>query len=84
MKRNTSSTLNEVNRLLHDFVNMDSDELYRIYGITINDDKTIYDESLCKTFQNATEWANTTVEEYDSEYDNFHKISNNKTWDDSY
>ena len=62
---------NEVQHMIHDVKTMSSLELLSTYNIEIWEDGKIYDRTESTTYTSATEWANSTVEGDDLDYDQY-------------
>ena len=62
MSRNNASVSQDVTHLIKDATNLDAEELLRVHGITIEDDRTVFDTVTRVTYQTIAEWANETVE----------------------
>jgi hypothetical protein len=70
--RNHKQIAHEIDHLINETRILSTERLYALYGITINQDLTVLDESYpTKKFANVGEWATFTVEQdyADEEYD---------------
>lgn len=72
---------NDAIRLLHDVEAMSPEDRETIYGITIEDDGTIWDSLEGKSFDSLYGWAAYTAEQEEVE-DSFHKFGGKHWYDD--
>ena len=52
-------------QILNDIRRLDNEEVLRLHGIRINDDKSVYDEAYDQTFQNIETWIATNEDDVD-------------------
>lgn len=71
----------EAIRLMHDVESMTPDEQESIYGITIDEDGSVWDSLEGKSFDNLYSWAEFTAEQEEAD-DSFHKIGGKHWYDD--
>ena len=69
MGRHHNAHGNEVQHMILDVKNMSSLQLLETYNIEIWEDGKIYDRTEDQTYTSATEWANSTIEGDDLEFD---------------
>jgi hypothetical protein len=82
MNKHFASTKSKV---LNDIIRMNKDQLIDLYGISLEDDGTVYDPTEMKTFSNLREWANYIAElEEEDNYGSFQKRQSKYTFDDEY
>lgn len=74
------SRLNAI-RLMHDVEELSTEELDSTYGITINDDGSVWDSLEGKEFSSLFLWAEFTANQEEAD-DSFHKIGSNRWYDD--
>jgi len=68
--------------IIHDCKHYPREEIERMYGIQIGDDKTVFDPIRNKTFKDVTDWAAAEMEE-DDDYEvkeKFSKYSDDIDW----
>lgn len=72
----------DVTRIANEVLAMDEDEMYDVYGIVLNEDGSVYDETEDVTFDTLTEWAVFVVEGEQTSYGNVEKIGRRRRFDD--
>jgi len=78
MSRHHGSIANEINHTIHAVLNMSPDEVERLYGIEISEDK-VFDPTYNMSFNDLSEWATFCVTH--DHTDQYEHISQN---DDEY
>ena len=72
-------------KVLNDIVRMSKDQLIDLYGISFEENGSIYDPTEMKTFSSLREWANYIAEiEEEENYGSFQKRQNKHGFDDEY
>lgn len=68
-------------RLLHDAEAMSPDELEDTYGVTVDEDGTVWDSLEGREFNSLYSWAEFTAEQEEAD-DSFHKFGGKQWYDD--
>lgn len=63
MARHHVSNTGEINRMINDAKTLRAVDLRTLYGIVIDEDGRVFDETYQREFANIAEWANFSVEQ---------------------
>lgn len=76
MSRHHYAHSNELNQINHDREVMPKDEFEATYGVELNEDESVYDMVINKTYSSFGEWAAAQIEEEEEdEYGHTQQVS---------
>lgn len=73
MSRNYSTIAYEIENIMNEMKGLDAEQAYEKFGITLNEDGSIFDPTYNMKFPSVGEWAKFSVEQDNVEYEeHFH------------